>query len=321
MKVATVAKLLGLLLLAYFIPHIGIPIILWKLFLQGYKYLYFNGEEFNKHKKETKDIVSDYNDLANYIKEISNKNFFTSIKPNHKNSKLAKYENTSKNNYNRDKNTRTAGDNVHSASLSVVKKASQEPIKYLCKYFNIDANEDNMKIIESIGENLSRLENAVVNIRKREENIKSDFKAPWIIRKFFYDEFLNELGMDVPKIEIEYQEYLFEYISSGGNSSQRTRIILNEKTIEALLVFLSEKIKYKKSAKAQRTLMTKKLREEIKTRDSHTCQICGASTREQDLLLLEVDHIIPVSKGGLSTKENLQTLCWKCNRTKSDKII
>ena len=38
-------------------------------------------------------------------------------------------------------------------------------------------------------------------------------------------------------------------------------------------------------------------------------------------LLLEIDHIIPVSKGGLTEESNLQTLCWKCNRSKSDKIL
>ena len=38
-------------------------------------------------------------------------------------------------------------------------------------------------------------------------------------------------------------------------------------------------------------------------------------------LLLEVDHIIPISKGGKTEPDNLQTLCWKCNRTKSNKII
>ncbi|WP_256948040.1 HNH endonuclease [Streptococcus pneumoniae] len=31
--------------------------------------------------------------------------------------------------------------------------------------------------------------------------------------------------------------------------------------------------------------------------------------------------MVPVSKGGLSTPDNLQTLCWKCNRSKSNKIL
>lgn len=48
---------------------------------------------------------------------------------------------------------------------------------------------------------------------------------------------------------------------------------------------------------------------------------CGNSTHVEPNLLLEIDHIIPVSKGGLTSEENLQTLCWKCNRAKSDKIV
>lgn len=36
--------------------------------------------------------------------------------------------------------------------------------------------------------------------------------------------------------------------------------------------------------------------------------------------ILEVDHIVPVSKGGLSEPENLQTLCWRCNRAKGAKM-
>ncbi|MBX9921860.1 MAG: HNH endonuclease [Mycolicibacterium frederiksbergense] len=66
--------------------------------------------------------------------------------------------------------------------------------------------------------------------------------------------------------------------------------------------------------------MTSKLRNLIKKRDNYTCRYCLASLAEQTHLLLEVDHIIPVSKGGLSTPDNLQTLCWRCNRTKSNKV-
>lgn len=47
---------------------------------------------------------------------------------------------------------------------------------------------------------------------------------------------------------------------------------------------------------------------------------CGNSTYNEPNLLLEVDYILPVAKGGLTEESNLQTLCWKCNRRKSDKI-
>ena len=59
----------------------------------------------------------------------------------------------------------------------------------------------------------------------------------------------------------------------------------------------------------------------IKNRDNFTCCSCGNSIYDEPNLLLEIDHIIPVSKGGYTTEENLQTLCWKCNRSKGNKFV
>ena len=71
----------------------------------------------------------------------------------------------------------------------------------------------------------------------------------------------------------------------------------------------------------QRRLATLALKETIKMRDDYTCCECGNSIYKEPNLLLEVDHIIPVSKGGKTEPDNLQTLCWKCNRTKSNNIL
>jgi 5-methylcytosine-specific restriction endonuclease McrA len=67
--------------------------------------------------------------------------------------------------------------------------------------------------------------------------------------------------------------------------------------------------------------MTTKLRGQIKERDNYACLICVVSLSVEPHLLLEVDHILPVSRGGLSVPENLQTLCWKCNRSKGAKVM
>ncbi|HFK4243378.1 TPA: HNH endonuclease, partial [Escherichia coli] len=56
-------------------------------------------------------------------------------------------------------------------------------------------------------------------------------------------------------------------------------------------------------------------REMIKKRDGEKCNYCG-STNE-----LEIDHIIPVSKGGNSNPENLQVLCKQCNILKFNHIV
>lgn len=56
----------------------------------------------------------------------------------------------------------------------------------------------------------------------------------------------------------------------------------------------------------------------VMQRDDFKCQICGASPAMQAGVLLHVDHIVPVAKGGQATMDNLQTLCQKCNLGKSD---
>ncbi|MBL7870818.1 MAG: HNH endonuclease [Cyclobacteriaceae bacterium] len=66
--------------------------------------------------------------------------------------------------------------------------------------------------------------------------------------------------------------------------------------------------------------MTSQLRDQIKQRDNYKCYSCSLGIENEPNLLLEIDHIIPLSKGGMTTLENLQTLCWKCNRTKGAKI-
>ncbi len=50
-------------------------------------------------------------------------------------------------------------------------------------------------------------------------------------------------------------------------------------------------------------------------RDRGKCVKCGTSVE------LQFDHIIPVSLGGSSTPENVQILCGRCNRTKSNSIV
>ena len=68
----------------------------------------------------------------------------------------------------------------------------------------------------------------------------------------------------------------------------------------------------------ERSLMTATLRYEILKRDNFRCQICGSTA--QDGVKLHIDHIVPVSKGGHTTADNLQVLCDRCNFGKSDKL-
>jgi hypothetical protein len=87
------------------------------------------------------------------------------------------------------------------------------------------------------------------------------------------------------------------------------------------ITYIDTKVAFSDTKAHQRTLMTKTLREAIKARDNFTCQKCGISIFDEPHLLLEIDHIIPISKGGITTYNNLQTLCWCCNRKKGSKLL
>ena len=54
----------------------------------------------------------------------------------------------------------------------------------------------------------------------------------------------------------------------------------------------------------------------VMNRDSFTCQLCRVSG-----VRIEVDHIVPVARGGTDAMDNLQTLCFDCNRGKRDSLI
>jgi len=60
-------------------------------------------------------------------------------------------------------------------------------------------------------------------------------------------------------------------------------------------------------------------RHQILERDGFRCLDCGASPSNG--ALLEVDHIVPISKGGSNDPSNLRTLCSECNRGKSDRLV
>ena len=69
--------------------------------------------------------------------------------------------------------------------------------------------------------------------------------------------------------------------------------------------------------KNQRRLMTRALREQIMRRDNYTCQFCGKYMPDE--VGLQIDHIVPVAKGGKSVPSNLRVLCNKCNGSKGSK--
>lgn len=66
--------------------------------------------------------------------------------------------------------------------------------------------------------------------------------------------------------------------------------------------------------RVERAKVSNKMRFAIYNRDGYRCRKCGSSDN------LEIDHIYPISKGGKSEFNNLQTLCHNCNSKKSNTV-
>jgi len=64
-----------------------------------------------------------------------------------------------------------------------------------------------------------------------------------------------------------------------------------------------------------RPRIPEKVRIEVWRRDGGKCARCGS--REK----LEYDHIVPISKGGSNTARNIELLCEKHNRSKSNNVV
>lgn len=68
-----------------------------------------------------------------------------------------------------------------------------------------------------------------------------------------------------------------------------------------------------------RKSLSKKTRFEVFKRDLFKCGYCGKEVGPG--IILEIDHIIPVSQGGNNNMENLITSCFDCNRGKSKNLL
>jgi len=65
--------------------------------------------------------------------------------------------------------------------------------------------------------------------------------------------------------------------------------------------------------KTPRIPIPNSVRQYVYQRDNYQCQSCGQTQTETKL---NIDHIIPLAKGGSNDMSNLQTLCQICNQKK-----
>lgn len=85
----------------------------------------------------------------------------------------------------------------------------------------------------------------------------------------------------------------------------------------------NEEIKYLEHLEAEKmatyrlrmyaNLFNRDMRKKMINNNSKCC-ICNSKEN------LQIDHIVPISKGGRNIESNIQILCFSCNREKSNKL-
>lgn len=285
-----------------------------------YEEIYFSSEGFKKIKNSILNYTNNCNELNEHIENLKNTY-----------ARISSYDygvSTLKDisNYNfkrREWKKHLRSHQVYNCSLTICRNAHNQPFKYLCKYFNIKTTEETLETFENVLNNFSAVESGKIILTGEKNKILSSIerKLSVLILIFNKKRMVRELGFDdIDLTDLYFPVYTFHYISAGGNSSMKLDIKLDVDNLEKFVRYLNEQVKFKNSIQGQRALMTTLLREKIKMRDNYTCRICGATIDNEKNLLLEIDHIVPLSKGGMTTEDNLQTLCWKCNRKKGSKI-
>ncbi len=95
-----------------------------------------------------------------------------------------------------------------------------------------------------------------------------------------------------------------ELIASSGRLVRSERLSLREPSVVRLARFVS--VPYQRHRSPSRR--------GVFARDRHRCQYCEAAAET-------LDHVVPRSRGGLHTWENLVAACRRCNAVKRDRLL
>lgn len=119
-------------------------------------------------------------------------------------------------------------------------------------------------------------------------------------------------------------KYLDRYIPtftmscSKGSLNTEHSVRFDRKTIKEVKRYMKKMLVNTSALQYQQQKITTEMKNRILKRDNYTCQCCGNNTQTEPNLVLKVDYIVPISKGGKAVPSNLQTLCWICSKEKDN---
>ena len=158
------------------------------------------------------------------------------------------------------------------------------------------------------------------NRRKTDEELFEEIERIWILlgRQPTYTDLRKGISKYSPKTFVNHfggwRGALEAFIKYVNNENDDSTTVEEASTatpnIATNIETLSEHITNRNINLRLRFLVMK--------RDNFKCCICGASPAKDPSVEVHIDHILPWSKGGETTIDNLQTLCSKCNLGKSN---
>lgn len=149
--------------------------------------------------------------------------------------------------------------------------------------------------------------------------MEKEFKKINLLLKFYYNESVPIVlkikslnGLVIKGKILKKNKIGMKYIVIKSLEKNPIKVFL-EDVIQDTIIPLD----YQKKEKNKRSTLPPSLRYKVLRRDRNTCKGCGARAPDVEL---EVDHIVPVSRGGTDKLDNLKTLCKDCNIGKGDKV-
>lgn len=127
-----------------------------------------------------------------------------------------------------------------------------------------------------------------------------------------------------PQIEFNI-EVCLHCSKINGDVYDQKKQVFNENEISGYIkriqnkngYFYNDRDIWNAICRVERGKVSNKMRFSIYKRDGYRCRYCGRTDTFTDL---EIDHIVPIAKGGKSTYSNLQTLCKSCNMKKGSNL-
>lgn len=125
-----------------------------------------------------------------------------------------------------------------------------------------------------------------------------------ILRLFFRKKLYFVRQLQIERLKIEYPEEFEEEAKSN--------VKFGTKALEDLPLYEIGRI----NPSLEKELRDSAFEKSKNEQGEYVCAHCGMTDRSR--VYFQVDHIIPMNKGGKSTADNLQILCRHCNGVKSD---